>query len=433
VTSPGDRAVDAALAAVVARLPDFLPKQRWFGGKGRAIKRIEIRDQAALPEHPEALLVMVDVVGPADDRATYFLPIVAATDKPAAELAEPIVCAGGVAVHDGLVDPSACRAVLRGIAAGRTVETAWGGRFAFRPTAGRPGEHQSPLDAIDVSGLEVRRLSVEQSNSSVIFGDRLILKAFRRTQEGMNPEVEILRFLGEQTSFDHVPRLLGWAEYQAPDGTSMPVGVLEAFVPNDGDGWDYVLRTVSGFRTPNLGPGASNLELPAQLAGLGRTLAGLHLALASRPDLPEMAPEPIAPGDVDAWRRRTLASLDEALSHVERDLSAVPGQGGWPADLRRDGEAVRDGAQALRTAVDRLCLLADGRIVKTRHHGDFHLGQTLVGPHGWTIIDFEGEPLRSLAERRAKHTPLRDVAGLLRSLDYAEVTIARERAAAPGG
>ena len=93
--------------------------------------------------------------------------------------------------------------------------------------------------------LDVRRLSVEQSNSSVIFGDRLILKAFRRTREGLNPEVEIPRFLGEQTAFDHVPRLLGWAEYQARDGMSMPVGVLEAFVPNEGDGWGWVLRTVS--------------------------------------------------------------------------------------------------------------------------------------------------------------------------------------------
>ena len=143
-----------------------------------------------------------------------------------------------------------------------------------------------------------------------------------------------------------------------------------------------------------------------------------------------MAPEQITSDDVDSWRTRTCASLDEALRHIERGLTTAPDRGGWSADLRSDGEAVREGATALRSAIDRLGLLADGQIVKTRHHGDFHLGQTLVGPDGWTIIDFEGEPLRSLAERRAKQTPLRDVAGLLRSLDYAEVTLAREHASA---
>lgn len=437
MTGPGDRAIVGVVEAVAAHLPDFLPKQRWFGGKGRAIERVEIRDQAALVERPSALLLMVDVVGPGQETATYFLPVAIEAATPDSPVVEPIVRLDGVAVYDGLIDPLACRAVLQGIVTGGTTSTDRGGRFAFRATAPRPGEGRAPLDTVDVGGLPVRRLSVEQSNSSVIFGESLILKAFRRTQAGMNPEVEILRFLGEHTTFDHVPRLLGWAEYESPDGTSMPVGVLQAFVPNEGDGWDWTLRTV-GHWTLDVGRAddpsrhTSNVELQTALGSLGKTLADLHLALASRPDLPEVAPEPITRADVEGWHGRTLASLGEALRHIETGLAAPSGRSGWPAELRPAAEAVQAGAGALRDAIDRLGLLADGRTVKTRHHGDFHLGQTLVGPDGWTIIDFEGEPLRSLAERRAKHTPLRDVAGLLRSLDYAEVTLARQRAAETG-
>ena len=128
---------------------------------------------------------------------------------------------------------------------------------------------------------------------------------------------------------------------------------------------------------------------------------------------------------MDAWRRRTHGSLEDVLARVARGLQNGPAGTGWSAEDRRLGAAVRDGAERLRAAIDGIDALADGRTVKTRHHGDFHLGQTLVAPDGWIIIDFEGEPLRSLAERRAKQTPLRDLAGLLRSLDYARATAER--------
>jgi maltose alpha-D-glucosyltransferase/alpha-amylase len=427
----GGQAIRATLPSVLARLADFLPAQRWFGNKERAVDRVEIRDTAVVPDHSSTLLTLVDVYSGSTLPVSYFLPLSLVDPAEArawGEASAPgeiVARDGDRVVRDGIADAETCRTLLRGMLDGRTLPTVAGGRFRFQPVRRR--EHfetagASVADDLRIEDLAVRHAGVEQSNSSVIFGQALILKALRRLSDGINPEIEIPRFLGEHTSFDRVPALVGWAEYQGPGGSTAPVAVLQQFVPNQGDGWSWVLRQVSG-----LGGGSSRGDhLVAALAELGRTLAELHLALASCPDVPEFAPEPIAADDLAVWRARTLASLDEILAQVGRGLAASPAGTGWSADDRRSGAAVRAGADRLRAAIDSIGVLADGRTVKTRHHGDFHLGQTLVSDGGWVLIDFEGEPLRSLAERRAKQTPLRDLAGLLRSLDYAHATALRQ-------
>jgi maltose alpha-D-glucosyltransferase/alpha-amylase len=432
-----------AMPAVVADLPAFLPAQRWFGNKERAVERVEIRDTAVVPDHPSTLLALADVSSEGLAPVTYFLPL-SLQPLPVASSPEMPPAPGGIVarhadfvVRDALGEAETCRALLRGMLEGRTLPTARGGRFVFQPVRrrDRPGSPGMSLDGLRIEDLAVRHAGVEQSNSSVIFGQVLILKALRRLADGVNPEIEIPRFLGEHTGFNRVPALLGWAEYQGPGGASSegwasaPVGVLQQFVPNQGDGWSYVLREVAGVgaQPPGQDGATAADDLVAALAALGRTLAELHLALASCRDVTEFAPEPISTDDLAGWRRRTRASLDDILGRVERAL-AGPDSGGaaWSIEDRRDGEAVRAGADRLRAAIDGIGVLADGRTVKTRHHGDFHLGQTLVAADGWMLIDFEGEPLRSLAERRAKQTPLRDLAGLLRSLDYAHATAVRQ-------
>jgi maltose alpha-D-glucosyltransferase/alpha-amylase len=417
----GGQAIRAALPAVAARLPIFLPAQRWYGNKERAVDEVEIRDTAVIPDHPSTALTVVDVFSGAGAPVTYFLPLSVADAAEAASPGEIVARHGNHVVRDAIGEADTCRALLRGMLEGQTLSTALGGRFLFQPAPRQNG--RSPLPAgFDASTIPVRHAGVEQSNSSVIFGKAVILKALRRLAAGVHPEIEIARFLGQYTSFDRVPALIGWAEYQGPDGASVPVGVLQQFVPNQGDGWSYVLREVADVsRQPTAGD-----AVVAELARLGRTLADLHLALASRPDVPEFAPELFTSEDAELWRQRTRASLDEILARVERGLAASPNGTGWSEADRHCGEAVRDGGARLWAAIDGIDALADGRVVKTRHHGDFHLGQTLVSDGGWTIIDFEGEPLRSLAERRAKQTPLRDVAGLLRSLDYAHATALRQ-------
>jgi maltose alpha-D-glucosyltransferase/alpha-amylase len=416
---------------VLARLPGFLPAQRWFGNKERAVSRAEIRDSAVVPDHPNTLLTLVDVYSGSLAPITYFLPLSLVDPAESRAWGEASVPGDVVArdgdrvVRDGIADTETCRTLLRGMLNGRTLPTTAGGRFLFQPVRRR--EHAetvraSVADDLRIDDLAVRHAGVEQSNSSVIFGQALILKALRRLADGVNPEIEIPRFLGEHTTFDRVPALVGWAEYQGPGGSSAPVAVLQQFVPNQGDGWSWVLRQVSGLGG---GPSADG-DLVAALADLGRTLGELHLALASCPDVSEFAPEPITASDLASWRARTVASLDAILARVGHGLAASPAGTGWSSEDQRFGEAVQAGADRLRAAIDGIGVLADGQIVKTRHHGDFHLGQTLVSDDGWVLIDFEGEPLRSLAERRAKQTPLRDVAGLLRSLDYAHATAIRQ-------
>jgi maltose alpha-D-glucosyltransferase / alpha-amylase len=416
----GGQAIRAALPAVAARLPTFLPAQRWFGNKERAVDRAEIRDTAVIPDHPTTVLAVVDVHSGPGAPITYFLPLSVEDASATTSPGEIVARHGDRVVRDAIGEDETCRALLRGMLEGQTLPTTLGGRFLFQP-APRQAVGDGLLDGVQPDSIAVRHAGVEQSNSSVIFGQALILKALRRLAAGTNPEIEIPRFLGQYTTFDRVPALVGWAEYQGPDGACAPVGVLQQFVPNQGDGWSYVLREVSGISHQP----SETESLVASLAALGATLGELHLALASRPDVPDFAPEPFGADDAEIWRARTLASLDEILARVEHGLAASPRGTGWAEADRRYGEAVRDGAARLRAAVDGISALADGRTVKTRHHGDFHLGQTLVADGGWIIIDFEGEPLRSLAERRARQTPLRDVAGLLRSLDYAHATAVR--------
>jgi len=415
----GGLGIRAALPSVTARLPGFLPAQRWYGGKERAVDRVEIRDTAIVPDHPTALLAVVDVFTGDAEPTTYFLPLGLADPTQAEVPGETVARHGDLVVRDAIADPGTCRALLRGMLDGRTLRTALGGRFIFQPVRGQDGRPGHGGE--DVEAMAIRHAGVEQSNSSVIFGTAFILKALRRLAAGTNPEIEIPRFLGEHTTFDRVPALVGWAEYCSPDGSSAPVAVLQRFVPNQGDGWSYVLRHVE------------REDLADEIAELGRTLGGLHLALASCPDVPEFAPAAIGRDDVDAWRRRTHGSLEDVLARVARGLQNGPAGTGWSSEDRRLGAAVRDGAERLRAAIDGIEALADGRTAKTRHHGDFHLGQTLVAPDGWVIIDFEGEPLRSLIERRAKQTPLRDLAGLLRSLDYARATAERQGAGDEAG
>jgi len=189
----GGPRIRATLPSVAARLPGFLPAQRWFGGKERAIDRVEIRDTAIVPDHPTTLLAIVDVFtsGARGDveTATYFLPLGLA-DLTVPELPGEIVARhGDLVVRDAVGDPDTCRALLRGMLDGSTLPTSLGGRFVFQPAKQQQEDGAASTDAIDPESLAVRHAGVEQSNSSVIFGTTFILKALRRLPAGTNPEI----------------------------------------------------------------------------------------------------------------------------------------------------------------------------------------------------------------------------------------------------
>jgi maltose alpha-D-glucosyltransferase/alpha-amylase len=407
---------DEVLPRVARLLPAYLAGRRWFGGKGRSTARVRLLDRASLRGAADALLTVVEVSYA--DRATeeYFLPLAVAYDG-GSGIASPILRHGAITIRDAFEDDRFCRALLTAIARGARVPTARGGRFTFEP---RGGPRRPPTDA-PMPG--VRPVGAEQSNTAVVYDDALILKAFRRLRQGPNPEVEMLDFLARHAHFPNVPPLVGVVEYRAPDGRRSDVGVLEAFIPNEGDGWSWTLRALGALvaGTERGTPGA----YLAGVAELGRVTARLHLALASAGDVPAFRPEPITGADLAAWNESISGRLDSALDRLREHLDRQPEP---TRSLARDVLAAEG---RLRRTIVGLDGLAGGGTVKTRHHGDYHLGQVLKTADSFAILDFEGEPLRPLAERRALHTPLKDVAGMLRSFSYAGHAASRAAGAQP--
>jgi trehalose synthase-fused probable maltokinase len=249
------------------------------------------------------------------------------------------------------------------------------------------------------SPVPVRRLMVEQSNTSVVFAEKVILKVIRKLESGINPEYEVGRFLATRTSFRATPTLLGALHLEGAAGATL--GLAHRFVPDATDGWRYAL---GHFRR---GPGLEAGFL-GELRELGQRLGELHHALGSRADDPAFAPEPLQLEDLQRWSASIVGELGVTLAEAARQFPELEG--------RREGLI----GHARRLSH----VAASGQ--KLRIHGDLHLGQVLRAEGGWLIFDFEGEPGRSFAQRREKYSPLRDVAGMLRSFDYAEATVQLE-------
>jgi trehalose synthase-fused probable maltokinase len=349
---------------------ETLRAARWFGGKSRSISTTRTVDTACWAD--ESTLSLVEVIYANSPSETYV-------------------------VTDRFDDPAVGRSLLRQFS-GAGVRTTQGGSLAFRAT--------HIFHAVAAERLEpIALMRGEQSNSSLRFGDALILKLFRRLEFGPNPDVEIGWFLTEHTAFAGTPPVAGSLTYVSSDGKEAALALLQRFEPNRGDAWTTTLARVASV------VGGSDIDstLPA-IRRLGATTAELHVALAS--GTRAFAPESIGAHDLHAWRQALEAEIDVVVEA-----------------LRAHGIDVDE--QTLRAHVAGLDGLEGS--LKTRHHGDYHLGQVLERDDGsYAIIDFEGEPSRPLAQRRDKRTPLRDVAGMLRSFDYARHAALRA-ASGPGG
>jgi maltose alpha-D-glucosyltransferase/alpha-amylase len=297
-------------------------------------------------------------------------------------------------------------------------------------------------ERLDLAALEPSLLRAEQSNTSVIYGDRWILKLFRRnTDEGLNPDLEIGLFLTTKASFPYTPAVDGALEYQRPRGGSRTLGILQRFVHNEGDAWRYTLDTLGTYfeealtRTPQPGslPAAtgalvdmSEKEIPPaceEVIGpymesarlLGQRTGELHLALASERTDPIFAPEPFTALDRRSLYQSFRTSAAQSLTALKRRQTSLP-------------EDTRAGARKIvsleKEILKRFHAVVEQNItgMRIRCHGDYHLGQVLYTGKDFIIIDFEGEPARPIGERRLKRSPLRDIAGMLRSFHYAAVT-----------
>jgi len=410
--------VDLLEGAGRDRLKDFLLSQRWFAAKTHGIDSVEVEDWAVLT--PDILLLLLRV-----DGERYYTPLAigAAGDIAAADVAGRLE---GQALIDAHVEPSFGRQLLAAIASERQL-TGRAGRFACHAL---PSHAAATMDET----VTARRISGEQSNTSIVFDRRLILKSIRRPQGGINPELEVLHFLTSRTHFSHVPRLAGWIEYVGPSGQVATLGLLQEFIENAGDGWRHALATLDDLcealeRIVGEGNTEQADDRIASIAGpltrdireLGAITGGLHTALASDPLLPSFSPEPVTHEDVGRWCSRIARELEALVS----DTTSIPAES-LPG-LRLIREALRRASDHIDAAVGHIGLLGSARTHKIRCHGDYHLGQVLKTDDGFAILDFEGEPARPLEERRAKQPPLRDVAGMLRSLNYAVHTTVGRR------
>lgn len=365
-------------AVATEALATWIGAQRWFGSKARDITHFKPVDLIVIADGPPPLTILiVEARTPAGTHELYQLPIAIRAD--AAWSKGVIDRRDGLAYYDALADPEQVALLARQFARLEPIEHgAAQVRFRWR-------DGEIPRDE------PIRPVGVEQTNTSLAFDDRLMLKAYRRLEAGINPELEMLQFL-EAHDFGNIARLEGWYEYSGElfDAT---LGVMQHYVPNARDGWTLALESITSE-----GPD----EFLSLLGDLGVVTGEMHTALGSDPGDPDFAPE--EPGAETV--ALITARIDEEIERVFIDLPDIP----EVAPIKGRGEELRD----------RLMLLSHTGVggALIRAHGDFHLGQTLLGEPGWVIIDFEGEPRRPLIERRRKRSPLRDVAGMLRSFAY---------------
>ena len=417
-------------------LISFLPRQRWFGSKSRAIKNIRVLDAAKLPGLNAALFFM-QINYDDGSTNTYQLPLTITigdaaeairTTDPASIIAAVVVAEGPAILHDAVAREDVRQALLKLIESNEEIATRNGVLS---------GKSSSAYAAVRSTGpLPARIGTAEQSNTSILYGANLIMKLFRRLEPGENPDTEIGRFLTERANFTRIPPFLGDITLRPKNGEPVTIAMLQGLVENEGDGWQWTLDDLAHFyeevaiqpapqdvgESPSFLAEKESSPLAREYAGLyldaagllGRRTAEMHLALATPTDNPAFAAVPFTGEDLSADAGRIESQISLSLEALKYSMSRLTG-------------ATADAAALVLSR--RLELLSRARALsleasahagqQIRIHGDYHLGQILRSRGDYVILDFEGEPARALAARRAKQSPLKDVAGMLRSFSYA--------------
>lgn len=366
----------------VDELTEWVVAQRWFAAKSRDVT-LGVRHTVVLSDDPGLGLVVVEARTHAGTHELYQLLV--GRD-------------GDTVVYDVLDEDDGTRGpLLAGLFARQARITDEHHAVAFHWDGDAPALAQPPV---------VRPLGAEQSNSSIVIDESVVLKVFRHLEPGENPELEMLQFLSGH-GFAHIPDLFGWYDLSG-DLLDATLGVAQGFLVGAVDGWDLVLEALAADDAEQLTP---------RLSELGAVVGRMHSVLGSDGSDPDFAPE--VPGDEAL--ALFIATVDEEIEHIFSDLPDHP----VFDPIAGRGEDLRD----------RLLRMSQGGTVGRliRHHGDLHLGQTMLGDEGWTILDFEGEPSRPLIDRRRKRSVLRDVAGMLRSFAYAASAAGRGGGLVPEG
>ncbi|HEY3849735.1 MAG TPA: maltose alpha-D-glucosyltransferase [Steroidobacteraceae bacterium] len=404
-------------------LPRFIEAQRWYASKGKPIERARIADHVLWQEGKSSWIVALLEVAAGGETTGYFMPLALAWEERDEERVRNLTTAAIARIRqqssvgvmgDAFADEAFCQAMVAAIAKPRDLATSQG-TLEFRPT-GAFGR----LAGADFASLPAARPQGSSSNTIVVLGERLILKGYRRLRTGASPELEMGLYLTDAVKFENCAPVAGVLQYRNKDGEPVLLAMLQAYIANQGDGWtwslEYLRRHLEEHRTAPAGdlpPMNMHEAYLALVRVLAVRTAELHRALATPTGDPAFEPQPITRADLEAYKQRATDEAKNALGLLKSRLNDLAG-------------ADRERADAILGARDEIlkriatCVAAEPKGTKIRIHGDYHLGQVLLTRNDFILIDFEGEPGHSLEERRAKQSPLRDVAGMLRSFSYVE-------------
>jgi len=424
-------------------LPHYIVKCRWFGGKARKIRKIRIIEDIAIGKRPFIshliFLRIIYIEGLAD---TYLLPISFLHGEEADKMIENsphmVILRIRTGETEGIIFDSVYnenfrKNILSVIMNRDTLKGTQGQLFAY------PGKILKSMGGKTLLLETSQVLKTEQSNTSLLYGNKLYLKLFRRIDEGINPDLEIGRFLTEKACCDHVSPFAGALEYRIPKTDPVIIGMLQAFVENQGDAWTYTVDAIERYLERAFSKSREIQELPEarlslldihfhdiptilqELIGgdyldraslLGKRTAELHLALSSDKELRSFSPEPFSM----LYQRSRFQSMQTLTKRVFGQLKTNLNH--FSDDVKEDALMILEREKVI---IDFFKAFLKKKMVtmKIRIHGDYHLGQVLYTGNDFVIIDFEGEPARSLSERRLKKSPLVDIAGMIRSFHYA--------------
>ena len=402
-------------------LPKFLQLQRWFAGQGDTLPAVRLKTLGALDDGRFVLAVAETILG--GEQQDYLVPLAVAWGEDRLVFGSPTLSWTIARLRRGPRLGALLDAGTSPELAARLMDLMRGGARIPVPGGSLSFEAGSRLATI-TELPEPKLMGTEQSNSSLAFGDKAVLKVYRRIRPGTHPDVEVARFLTEVVGFEHIPAFLGLAVSESESGEQMQIASAFAFVPNQGDGWSFALDDLErGFERAFVHGDQQDDDHEHHLREdfgslIGRRLAGLHAALATPTDDPAFSTEPVTAEDIAAWVDETATDLSEMHARLSSDRAGLTGTARDLADrVFASRGSIEARLQEFRT------LPPVG--IRTRIHGDLHLGQMLVARDDLVFIDFEGEPHRSIEERRRKTSPLRDVAGMIRSLDYAAASAVR--------
>ncbi|KJS01349.1 MAG: alpha-amylase [Desulfobulbaceae bacterium BRH_c16a] len=425
-------------------LPPYLARQRWFRGKAKEINSCSLIDWCKLGASFYITLLRVEY--DSGDHEDYAVPMKIVLGPPALKLAEEIPGSifafvkarrGDGILYDALMDRASYDILFNAIGDERQYGTKKGGTIRAIPT--------SIYDELISSHAcaSVRKVGAEQSNTSIIIEDAFVLKLYRRMEQGINPDVELSLFLSEKSRFPSTARVIGTMQYLDPSGHESTLAMLQEFIANQGDGWSYTLsaleeyyamaekQRIAGEPVPTIGMPlieASLQEPPAAFIAmtgeylqsirlLGRRTAEFHLALSQEKKISAFRPEKATAALTQQLAETVIRQIQASLATLGNKISELP------AEVRETADRVLFDAPALLDRIGGMAEIGEKLGYLIRHHGDYHLGQVLhTADNDFTLLDFEGEPLRPLSQRRSKGSPLKDVAGMIRSFHYAAHT-----------